>query len=215
MTTRREFLIALTSALEQVAEGDYSIRVRGAADDDSLGAVVREVNTLGETLRQQRLAEHAQDGHAVDAAGDHEVDQRDDLWLRLAPSSDIHCRCDQAQPRLSIPQARNSGQGAIYGLAGAPNDGVIVPTLGAQSGPARVTKIAGDKHRLALMSELAHSVIVCNGEGRILLYNARAMQLLRKPLEASAGGQGHRGADDGAGHLLVESVHNPQAHGRE
>ncbi len=42
------------------------------------------------------------------------------------------------------------------------------------------------------MSELAQSVVMCNVEGRILLYNARAMQLLRKPLEGEAGaGKAH------------------------
>ncbi|HSD61183.1 MAG TPA: exonuclease domain-containing protein, partial [Burkholderiales bacterium] len=44
-----------------------------------------------------------------------------------------------------------------------------------------------EKNRLAaLMSELTQSVIVCNLEGRILLYNARAKQLLTQPGEAVA-----------------------------
>jgi DNA polymerase-3 subunit epsilon len=48
-------------------------------------------------------------------------------------------------------------------------------------------RIEQERNRFAaLMSELAQSVIVCNVEGRILLYNARAMQLLRKPLEGGA-----------------------------
>jgi DNA polymerase-3 subunit epsilon len=48
-----------------------------------------------------------------------------------------------------------------------------------------------EKNRLAaLMSELAQSVVVCNVEGRILLYNARAMQLLRKPLEGGGANGG-------------------------
>ncbi len=53
--------------------------------------------------------------------------------------------------------------------------------------------IAQERNRLAaLMSELAQSVIMCNVEGRILLYNARAMQLLRKPLDsAAATGKAH------------------------
>lgn len=42
----------------------------------------------------------------------------------------------------------------------------------------------------ALMSELAQSVVVCNVEGRILLYNARAMRLLVKPLEGQEMGKG-------------------------
>ena len=48
-------------------------------------------------------------------------------------------------------------------------------------------RIEQERNRLAaLMSELAQSVIMCNIEGRILLYNARAMQLLRTPLDAGA-----------------------------
>jgi DNA polymerase-3 subunit epsilon len=51
---------------------------------------------------------------------------------------------------------------------------------------ARVREAKGrveqERNRLAaLMSELAQSVIVCNIEGSILLYNARAMHLLRQP----------------------------------
>ncbi len=56
-------LQTLANVLNAVREGDYSLRVRGAADDDSLGAVVREVNTLGETLRTQRLG--AQEAEAL------------------------------------------------------------------------------------------------------------------------------------------------------
>jgi len=54
-------------------------------------------------------------------------------------------------------------------------------------------RIEQERNRLAaLMSELAQSVIVCNIEGRILLYNARAMQLLRQPQEsAAAPGKAH------------------------
>ena len=54
-------------------------------------------------------------------------------------------------------------------------------------------RIEQERNRLAaLMSELAQSVIMCNVEGRILLYNARAMQLLRKPLaSAAAAGKAH------------------------
>jgi DNA polymerase-3 subunit epsilon len=44
-------------------------------------------------------------------------------------------------------------------------------------------RIEEERNRLAaLMSELAQSVVVCNVEGRVLLYNARADRLLRKPL---------------------------------
>lgn len=44
-------------------------------------------------------------------------------------------------------------------------------------------RIEQERNRLgALMSELTQSVVMCNLEGRILLYNARAKQLLQRPL---------------------------------
>jgi len=53
-------------------------------------------------------------------------------------------------------------------------------------------RLEQERNRLAaLMSELSQSVIMCNVEGRILLYNTRAMQLLRKPLDGDAAGKAH------------------------
>lgn len=48
-------LRTLSNLLAALREGDFSIRARGASRDDVLGEVLREVNALGETLRQQRL----------------------------------------------------------------------------------------------------------------------------------------------------------------
>jgi len=55
----REHLIrplqTMTNLLAALREGDYSIRARGAREDDALGEALLEVNLLGETLRLQRL----------------------------------------------------------------------------------------------------------------------------------------------------------------
>lgn len=48
-------LRTLSNMLAALREGDFSIRGRGAGHHDALGEVMREVNALGETLRQQRL----------------------------------------------------------------------------------------------------------------------------------------------------------------
>src|ERR1051326_6963845 len=48
-------LQTLSNLLAALREGDYSIRARGARADSALGEVLLEVNSLGETLRQQRL----------------------------------------------------------------------------------------------------------------------------------------------------------------
>src|SRR2546421_2473565 len=55
----REHLVrplqTMTNLLAALREGDYSIRARGAREDDALGEALLEVNALGETLRLQRL----------------------------------------------------------------------------------------------------------------------------------------------------------------
>ncbi|HLV94699.1 MAG TPA: ATP-binding protein [Candidatus Acidoferrales bacterium] len=48
-------LRTVSNLLAALREGDFSIRARGANRGDVLGEVLREVNALGETLRQQRL----------------------------------------------------------------------------------------------------------------------------------------------------------------
>ena len=48
-------LQTLSNLLAALREGDYSIRARGAGEDSALGEVLLEVNSLGETLRRQRL----------------------------------------------------------------------------------------------------------------------------------------------------------------
>jgi two-component system nitrogen regulation sensor histidine kinase NtrY len=48
-------LQTVSNLLAALREGDYSIRARGARGDSAMGEVLLEVNSLGETLRQQRL----------------------------------------------------------------------------------------------------------------------------------------------------------------
>lgn len=48
-------LQTLANLLAALGEGDYSIRARRSRAGDALSEVMREVNSLGETLRQQRL----------------------------------------------------------------------------------------------------------------------------------------------------------------
>src|SRR5436309_3319487 len=45
----------LSNLLAALREEDFSIRARGARYNDALGEVMREVNALSETLREQRL----------------------------------------------------------------------------------------------------------------------------------------------------------------
>src|SRR5436309_1765961 len=59
ISSTREHMVrplqTLSNLLAALREGDYSIRARGAREGTALGEVLLEVNSLGETLRQQRL----------------------------------------------------------------------------------------------------------------------------------------------------------------
>src|ERR1700704_1333134 len=59
ISSSREHIIrplqTMTNLLAALREGDYSIRARGARENDALGEVLLEINSLGETLRVQRL----------------------------------------------------------------------------------------------------------------------------------------------------------------
>src|ERR1039458_2392985 len=48
-------LQTLSNLLGALREGDFSVRGRSPCPDDALGEVMREVNTLSSTLREQRL----------------------------------------------------------------------------------------------------------------------------------------------------------------
>jgi two-component system nitrogen regulation sensor histidine kinase NtrY len=48
-------LQTLSNLLAAMREEDFSLRARGARNDDAMGEVMLEVNALSETLRQQRL----------------------------------------------------------------------------------------------------------------------------------------------------------------
>jgi nitrogen fixation/metabolism regulation signal transduction histidine kinase len=48
-------LQTISNLLGALREGDFSVRGRSPRPDDALGEVMREVNTLGSTLREQRL----------------------------------------------------------------------------------------------------------------------------------------------------------------
>src|SRR5260370_9993617 len=48
-------LRTLANLLEDMREGDYSIRARGVKSDDAMGEVMQQVNAMSATLRAQRL----------------------------------------------------------------------------------------------------------------------------------------------------------------
>ncbi len=99
---------------------------------------------------------------------------------RTRGSSRSPIRCTGATP-AGAAGGSHASRGAINCLAEA--NATLKADVERQVREAN-ERIEEERSRLAaLMSELAQSVVMCNIEGRILLYNARAMQLLRKPLD--------------------------------
>ncbi len=110
-------------------------------------------------------------------------------WL-LAPAR----LCDDAtlllHGPLSRPLAAAGGDAALQGLARC------IGELARQRDQLRTDidatvarashGVAQERNRLAaLMSELSQSVVVCNLDGRVLLYNQRARQQLQTPMQTS------------------------------
>ena len=59
-------LQTLSNLLAALREGDFSIRGRHVRNADALAEVTREVNTLAETLREQRLGALVNDCHRLE-----------------------------------------------------------------------------------------------------------------------------------------------------
>ena len=76
-------LQTMTNLLAALREGDYSIRARGARENDALGEVLLEINSLGETLRVQRLG-----AFEATALLRKEYDPRDQALLNLSARVD-------------------------------------------------------------------------------------------------------------------------------
>ena len=107
------------------------------------------------------------------------------LWMRAYPNAAAHMRDEVLIIGTANAEHRVTPVGAaeMRALAEAINGLAAVHQSLRDQVDARVdeanARLAEEKTRLvALMSELTHGVLVCNREGRILLYNARASALL-------------------------------------
>ncbi|NMG34953.1 DNA polymerase III subunit epsilon [Azoarcus sp. TTM-91] len=112
-----------------------------------------------------------------------------------------------AMPARLAEEARvllSTGAARPVGVAGSPEVRALVETINALAEHRRsleddvaeriraaMNSVEEEKNRLAaLMSELTQSVIVCNLEGRVLLYNGHARQQFRALSEAPAAAGG-------------------------
>jgi two-component system, NtrC family, nitrogen regulation sensor histidine kinase NtrY len=100
-------LQTLSNLLGALREGDFSIRARGARTDDALGLALLEVNTLSETLREQRLG--AQEATALLRTVISEIDV---AILAFDSTQRVRLVNRAAESLLGQPAARLFGRGA-------------------------------------------------------------------------------------------------------
>ena len=111
---------------------------------------------------------------------------------RLAEQLQVLLASPQARP-LELPAGHGAGSAALAGAVGALLQQRQQLREEIDHRVAEGSRaVEQERSRLAaLMSELTQSVVVCNLDGRILLFNARARLQLRA-LAAAAGGTGPR-----------------------
>jgi two-component system, NtrC family, nitrogen regulation sensor histidine kinase NtrY len=154
-------LQTLSNLLAAMREGDYSLRGRGAASRDALGDVIREVNALGETLREQRLG-------AVEATAllKKVVEEIDVAMFTFDGTQKLLVVNRAAERLLGLPAERMLGRSAAeLGLAGC-LDGDPVRTIevsfpgGAGRWGMRRTSFreGGLQHDLLVLSDLSRAL---------------------------------------------------------
>jgi two-component system nitrogen regulation sensor histidine kinase NtrY len=154
-------LQTLSNMLAAIKEEDFSMRARGARTDDALGLAFFEVNTLGQTLRAQRLG--AQEASALLARVMAEIEVAvfafdDRRTLRLVNRA--------GEELLSEPAERLMGRdAATLGLAEC-LDGQVPRVLEAAfpGGVGRweirrgVFRLEGRRHQLLVLTDLSRAL---------------------------------------------------------
>ncbi len=151
-------LQTLSNMLAAIKEEDFSMRARGARTDDALGLAFFEVNTLGQTLREQRLG--AEEANALLARVMAEIDVAvfafdDERRLRLLNRA--------GESLLAEPAERARGRdAAALGLAEClEGDAPRVLDAAFPGGAGRweirrsTFRLGGRPHQLLVLSDLS------------------------------------------------------------
>lgn len=154
-------LQTLSNLLAALREGDYSIRARNARPSDTLFEVMREVNALGEILREQRLG--ALEATALLRAVMAEIDVAvfafdGDERLRLVNRAGERLL---AQPTPHLTGRKAEELGLVECLRGAEGDApstmqMIFPGGAGRWGVRRrIFREGGRQHQLLVLSDLS------------------------------------------------------------
>lgn len=154
-------LQTLSNLLGALREGDFSIRARGARGDDALGLALLEINTLSETLREQRLG--AEEATALLRTVMAETDV---AILAFDAEGRLRLANRAAEGLLRQPAARLQGRGAeelglgacLTGDAPRTFSGAFPGGTGRWELRRSEFRQGGRPHRLVVLSDLSRAL---------------------------------------------------------
>jgi two-component system, NtrC family, nitrogen regulation sensor histidine kinase NtrY len=154
-------LRTLSNVLAAIREGDYSIRARGSRRDDSLGEVFRELNSLVDSLHEQRLG--AMEATALLRTVVDEID----VAVFSFDSSDRLCLANRAAERLlARPREQllgdTAGDLALRECLEGDSPRIISKTFPEKAGRWEIRRSVfrqdGMPHRLLVISDISRAL---------------------------------------------------------
>jgi two-component system nitrogen regulation sensor histidine kinase NtrY len=155
-------LQTLSNILAALREGDYSIRGRDSLNNDALAEVTREVNTLAQTLREQRM-----DALEATTLLRKVMEEIDVAVFSFDGEQKLRLVNRAGERILNMPAERLLGLKAEdIGLAGCLNEGASSRVIDAvfPSGPGRwevrrsMFRQGGLRHQLLVLSNLSRAL---------------------------------------------------------
>ncbi len=153
---------AMSSVLEAFREGDYSIRTRDHGDTGALGTAARELNALGDTLRDHRAG-------AAEATAllDKVMASIEVVVLAIDEHGEVVLANAAAERWLGKPaKGRTAGELALHTLLEGPSRRLLteadVATMSNHRGSMELTRSAfrqrGKRHDLIVLADVGHAL---------------------------------------------------------
>jgi len=154
-------LQTLSNMLAAIKEEDFSMRARGARTDDALGLAFFEVNTLGQTLREQRLG--AQEATALLARVMEEIDVAvfafdDERRLRLVNRAGASLLAEPAERTVGRDAAALGLAECLEGEAPRVLDAAFPGGAGRWEIRRSAFRLGGRPHQLLVLSDLSRAL---------------------------------------------------------
>lgn len=150
-----------SNLLAALLEGDYSIRSRAARSDDALGLAMRELNSLGETLREQRMG--ALEASRLLRKVMEEIDVAiftfdDEHRLRLVNRAGERLMSRPAERILGVGADELGLEGCLTGGTHRTEEATFAGGVGRYELRRTTFRQGGKPHQLLVLTDLSHTL---------------------------------------------------------